>query len=523
MMDKFFDRLFADEVEWSFHTAMTCDLAYAAALAAKQLGKTLGSDPVLKKEVEEIGIFYQPNPEKGRALSCSGYGRRVKWNTFRSMIYEITDRSQTYHAKISLVAYRKNKGDDLRFRLAVYSKNLEFNNSCFETASLFELASGPAESSDGKELCGYICKICSNTDDAGKGWIKSHVSPHMETLQKCSLQAESGMPEVHLFFGGINRQPTLGERLKLNEVQAEDSIVLTPPEFIRNTDAGDFFRNKKILYDLDLKKGNNIGRTSSHAKLYLLKKPEGDNEEYAYELWLGSANASARGLGWDFNNGAAGTNASVECLVKYEIGEEQFRSLRKELAKNFRQFTFEGDEGSLQPVVDPFGPWVVSNYKVKDIQYLGADDSPIAIFSDKERDYKGKVHAMQVTLEPKGTVPASGPDGIFAMCWRPAEYDDRTDTVDFSKRGAPVLTYKIECFRPLQGFLCFGSSDAVMWIGEDLMKNIPQVKGSIKMDTTVTDWLLGGAKGEVDADDQYLNTVADIIFGQGGDTAPSEA
>ena len=85
------------------------------------------------------------------------------------------------------------------------------------------------------------------------------------------------------------------------------------------------------------------------------------------------------------------------------------------------------------------------------------------------------------------------------------------------------MTYEIEHFRPSQGFLCFGSSDAVMWIGEDLMKNIPQVKDSIKMDTTVTDWLLGGAKGEVDADDQYLNTVADIIFGQGGDTVPSEA
>ncbi len=522
MMDKFFDRLFADKVEWSFHTAMTCDLAYAAALAAKQLGKTLGSDWVLENEIEKIGVFYQPNPEKGRALSCSGYGRKVKWNTFRGMIYEITDRSQTYHAKISLVAYRKNKGDDLRFRLAVYSKNLEFNNSCFETASLFELASGPAESSDGKELCGYICKICSNTDDAGKGWIKSHVSPHMETLQKCSLQAESGMPEARLFFGGINRRPTLGERLNLNKVH-KDSIVLTPPEFIRGTAAEKFFRdNKRILYDL--KEGNNIGRASSHAKLYLLKRPEGDNEEYAYELWLGSANASASGLGWDFNNGAAGTNASVECLVKYEIGEEQFRSSRKELVNNFGPFEFENNsKGSLQPVADPFGPWVVSNYKVKDIQYLGADKSQIVISSNKEGDYRGKVRTIRVELEsvPKDSSPTI--PQADNMSWRPAEYGNPTGTVDFSDPDAPVLTYEIEHFRPSQGFLCFGSSDAVMWIGEDLMKNIPQVKDSIKMDTTVTDWLLGGAKGEVDADDQYLNTVADIIFGQGGDTVPSEA
>lgn len=518
---RFFDKLFADDIEWSFHTSMTCDLLYVMALALKQMGFTSEKKTIKENELARIGVFYQPNPEKKRTLTFRGSGRRLRVDRFKSIVHEITDLSQTYHAKISLVAYKKNPEGKRHYRLAVYSKNLEFDDSCFETAVLYDLVNNGDIQADGIQLVKYIEKIKSNTDKTGQEWISNHVDSCMEELKTCSISEDNS---VSLHFGGVDlSDSTLGQSMLIDKV-GENSIVLTPPEFIRDTAAANFFGDIKILYDI--KKDNEINRTSSHAKLYLLEKE--NQQQKVYELWHGSANASKNGIGWDFcckNVGKSVSNEkigsiakngiapSVECLVKHKLSKEQFQSLRESIQESFEVFDFDsGEKGSLTPVIDDFGPWIVSNYQVKSIYYADAAEQPLKNLN-RESEFKGKAKSLCITLESKSPKKQEKQPEITQMwLWRPAEYADlAADSIEMREDGTILLKYAIESFRPSQGMLCFGVSQSVMWIPDDKMKNIPHVPDTVDKDTRLTDWLIEGRVADDIEDDDPLKEIFDFL------------
>ena len=159
----FFDKLFGeDELLWALHTTMTCDLNYVTSLIAKQNKSDLVEKRILPKELDKTAVFYHPDPSKNRVLRYKASGKKIKIRMFKKVVYELSG-NQTFHAKISLVAYKRESG--IGYRLAVYSKNHEFNVMCNETALLFELELQDKQTESGVALCAYLEKLHDNVDE----------------------------------------------------------------------------------------------------------------------------------------------------------------------------------------------------------------------------------------------------------------------------------------------------------------------------------------------------------------------
>ena len=542
----FFDRLFDGEVNWGFHTTMTCDLLYSIQLAYKLVGKDIYKDKLTKDEMDRTAIFYNKDPKKGRVLGCKGSGRKKKLKDYLCLNHAVCSSEQTFHAKISLVSYKKSKNDtEDKYRIAVYSKNCEFNDECAEAAIILNLKVTKQETESGKNLVDYIEHLYNNLNDkdmdessknravyqnredeersvdinsgvkddsverkkllgfSGKKWIEENIKKVYDTLKRCEFVTEFD-EGAELYFGGIplkkqNSYTVLNNKLQLQAASLE-SMVLTPPEFIRGTDAQKFFEGncnetninelkKPILYDL--KKCKDAAISSSHIKLYLLEKSglnlahSSEEGKTLYELWIGSANATVHGLGWSFSNSKSFKGApSVECLVKIQINKDKFDEIKSQITEagyyKFVDFTKKGSLPKFKP--DDFGPWICENMEVEDIKYYDSAGKPVG------KDFRGKTKKICVKLKYKSTIKQTIPYFKGKMCWRPAEYPELKDCI--ISTNFFELEYETKGFRPSQGVLCFGTNQSMMVIDKNKMANIPQVEEIKEMDVRVSGLLL---------------------------------
>lgn len=511
MSNGFFRRLFAgDEIEWALHTTYTCDLdCLASLLAVRSPGNNGWSS-------ENTAVFYDrkhPLRAKGRGMAGG-----VVLGELKGMTHPLENQKrQTFHAKLSLVCY-KNSGEECGYRLAVYSKNMEFTGGCNDAALLFELGCGEQETESGQQLAAYLEKLRDSTDDAGKSWWEKHIGEDvLEQLKKSALYSEFGR-EAELFFGGCGDGRSLGNRLCL-PLASNDSVVLTPPVFLeaaagKPSAAETFFKNNlsgktgPLLYDLASgKQGRSGSAVSSHIKLYLLKKPGG------HELWTGSANSTVRGLGWPGANSYSNADgkASVECLVKFNLTAGEFKALKEGVSRaGYAPYPFTPQaEGSLKVKPDEFGPWMCENFAVNGLEYRDANDKACS-----PRDAK----KLTVSLKSLSQGPLGPPK---AGIWRPAEYS-REDKITVST-STLELTYPFDSFRPSQGMLVFGTSCSVMEIPGELLENIPTVKKA--KDTRLSEWLLSADALEKAKSDSSLPNGL-VLFRQlllnaeGGGAAP---
>lgn len=508
----FWQRMFQGSIKWALHTTMTCDLRYSIELAYLQHGKDSNRDNLSQSELKETAVYYFDN-HKNRGLTCKASGKQLKIAKYRGLVFPVNDDGKntkshsTYHAKISLVAYEN--GEKTGFRLAVFSKNQEFDNNIAESALLFELKEEKQQTESGKALCAYLNDIKTHSSKAGRIWFDQNIGEQeLIQISKTKLMSEfvdnQSNKVAELYFGGVRWACTskilcsLGSLLRLNCVE-EDSVVLTPPEFIRGTEAQHFFeKEKKILYDL--KRKNSIERTASHMKLYLLHRKE--NSTDTYELWTGSANATQRGIGWDFEKKKARDNSSVECLVKFKLNKGEFIELRNSLLVSYEgPFSFK-QHGSLDKGVDDvFGVWISNHAKVEGITYLDGEKKQI-LFSELHSK-KSSVKYMQVQLKLDSVLPDEwkGEESVkrgIHMCWRPLEYGKMASLDETLLENVTQITleYMIDQYIPSQGALCFGTSQAILWmdLDQEQFGNLPQVEERAKWDIRVSDLLLSRTK-----------------------------
>ena len=491
MNEPFYDRLFAGDVRWALHTTYTCDLHYVASLLQAQQGKPRGQRRLLHDRLSPsaTGVFYHSS--QSVQVRTSGSGRSLSWKEVASVLHPLQGDKQTFHAKISLVCSETG-----HFRLAVYSKNLEFNSTCNETALLFTLEAEPEETKSGAQLISYLKKLRESTDAAGQAWLDQNIFQNaavLHDLGRIRLISEFDQKPAQLFFGGCGGSVSLGARVQLFSATAR-SIVLTPPEFLRGTHSWDTFAawNQEgggpRLYDLVPKEDREA--SSSHIKLYLLEKVTKDKDT-VYELWTGSANATLHGLGWlakdSYDN--SDEHASVECLVKISLTKEEFEGLRSDIQIGYHAFSFAPeDRGSLDVTPDRFGPWMCANFQVKQLEYK---DQAGNVCREK---LKQTARQVTVVLEAKGPLhPLSAPSE--EQIWRPAEYREpqRVDASFPTSGGILTLEYSIQSFRASQGALLFGRSCTILWVPDHLLQGIPTAKGSVTRDTRLSDWLLSQA------------------------------
>lgn len=536
-MSDFFDRLFAveedEKIKWSVHTTMTCDTAYTAALLKKQLGNSAELKTHLENGViftDKMGVFY--DAKHPPTLSVSS--RSIPVEAVDALQFSIS-ADTTLHAKLSLVCIEFPRERKRRYRLAVYTKNMEFNNSCAEAALIFDLKPNEKfeNSDDAEQLKVFFNVLYERCGKNGWKWIEEHgffsEGYVWEDLKKCQLIGrlfgDTDSRTASLYFGGCGGEETLGQRLAL-DTASEQSTVLTPPffmykkvgkesndaemagaEFTEGTANGEyhystawnyFKKNRQSksgpqLYDLKSKEGNLKGqRFSSHIKAYLLEKLC-ENEPKRHEFWIGSANATTRGIGWDFVNNTSKKPESIECLVKFSMNEDEFKCLRKSFCGAYESFDFNPESSTLKINPDRFGPYFCSHYRATSITYHNAEESEMV-----GRRY-GDTHVLKICFEyvSSGKATKNVAFKHDQIKWHPAEYSYSVDLDDAEQEMIAmcqdvVLTFTFKKFKPSQGYLCFGSSNSIMSIAHLLQleenSSVPR-EYDLEPNTTLTDWL----------------------------------
>lgn len=473
-MNDFFDRLFSGNVLWAMHTAMTCELGYVSALKDKQCPDSTEAD---------CAFFYDANKQK--ALTCKVGNPKFSANELLKHIHELKTQT-THHAKLSLICFEDDGNKKLR--LAVFSRNLEFSSS-IDCALLFGLERSNEKTENGTRLTDYLETLKEHSDEGGKKWLESHIFNEKEikkTLENAELVSEFGS-NADIFFGGCNDDKTLWQRLALNNC-CDESIVLSPPYFIRQSSgAKTFFENKFILYDTKSE--------PSHIKLYLLKKPQD-----LYELWTGSANATQSGLGWDLNN----TKASIECLVRFEPSKDKFNDIRDQIRNNGYSYFDFSKKPSLVEKPDAAGSFIIENFEVTKIEY------------DAPSDHKAS-KSLKVTL--KKVTDKDLPE-CDELQWRPLEYSKpksvKSGIFNINKGETVELEYRFKKFESSQGILVFGSSCCMMRIPSDKLPiGLPMKKNKAAKNTTLSKWLRNGVVPEkYTGNDTKLKWFSSVLRGE---------
>lgn len=230
-------------------------------------------------------------------------------------------------------------------------------------------------------------------------------------------------------------------------------------------------------------------------KMYLLEKKDSKNEplKYEYEFWAGSANATVRGIGWDFENELPkGDSASIECLVKTSLLEGEFNKLKEGIQSEFEAFSFNEDsKGSLQiQKREQFGPWVCANFRVEKLEQ------------------KKEKKLLCVTLSSCSLNLVMPKFNSTDCVWRPAEYSQDCSCEARLDEGKWILEYPYEKFRPSQWGLLFGTS--AMVIQQSCLKEIDLATDHYVRDTRLSDWMLSSAVMDaVNKEIDFLDTEED--------------
>ncbi len=445
------ENLFANKnpVQWALHTTMTAELPYLAALAAMQTG---GSDIAgTLKNPPDVAFFHNKNstPTCKTALKTT-----YPIGNLKDKMFPVYKDGQTFHAKLSLVYF-----EDGAYRLAVYSKNCGYaSDTMLEVAALFDLSFGGAENDNSQQLRSFFAHLFDHTTDAGKHFIDNHKIINLfengVILTEVPTSKHSPKP-AQIFFGGCGGD-TLSTHMDFDNINLTDSVIdsviLTPPAFMTN-------QQHPCVWDA-------ISPYVSHAKLYLLQHNHPKNP---HSLWLGSANCTAHGIGW--NNAG---NQSVECLVKFDLDTGEFTNFKNSLSAYYKPFDWQTGTPSLankQP--DDIADFFVNQCTLECVDYL--DDSPNPITKLDSKTYVNSIKYEFSYDPPLPTMPSM-------ISFFPLEYGNNKLGVMNINSDTVTVSYPVNAsFRKSQGYLSVGVSGALIPIPIDLLNAIPTVDGLINL------------------------------------------
>lgn len=444
-------------VRWSLHTTMNLDVLYQATIMTMQGAGHSGKYDqkqyahALEMPRDQIAFFYNQDTPVTVSRANSANIPLVRTSEYR---YPVAAKDQTMHAKISLVYF----GDDT-YRMAVYSKNCTYaEENCLEVATMFDLLEGTTDihRKNAEELNDFFGKLKAETTETGEKWLEK--VPKFASIKLVSCMEKE--VEYEIYFGGCGNG-TLYEKMDFYDVNLKESLVITPPVFIpEKGEIQKYFMKNPILYDA---KDGYV----SHAKLYLLQ------QKNAYSLWMGSANCTARGIGWNEN----AYNNSIECLLKKSLNEAEFGGWKESIEELYKPFDFTLDKGSLQKKTpDQIGDFFAKSCCVTKISY---EKNGIQQNIPSKKDV---ITQIVYTMKYQGNLLADLQNGV-EFDFMPLEYlSKKVDCVVNIKEKTIVIAYPLgKEFRPSQRMIAVGTSGAMLQIPMGILGDVPTPKGDVNL------------------------------------------
>ena len=528
-----YDELYPENkasIQWVFHTTMNADYLYQDQLLKTAYDEEdCYSNLLAKIKDDKVAFFYNGNGKTPPVISGDNISKKTVLDYVKSRSFAVNCEGRTFHAKVSILCYSEDGKN--KYRLAVYSKNHSYSATCLETAQWFDMevvSNDPSEPNVSAEynagqLTAFVKLIRDNVVDVvGKEWIKKHLFEHDE---KCIFEGKKVVltntlwdispQKIRIHFGGCDdNAKSLAERMDFGNIDKENSIILTPPEFIKagscqeleqyssDSDYPDNYDNlppqvkfyvdkgktkSGILYDLDSEKEiENRKYTASHSKVYCFK--------HNCTLWIGSANATSRGLGWNFKkNKPCGSYNSVECLISYKIDDSKLSEISESIKKYYSQFDFKKNGSLKKHRRDQLGEFVVLYYFCNKIE-VDKENKKLTFTltvrnKEKAKDY---INKTELTIDELLKQPWE---------WKPAEYDGVSGYIktDYSNEipSEIILCYIPDELKPSQKMLQIGVNRYVMYLPDELFSDLRDYKPLIDIkdpltafDTSLSDILL---------------------------------
>lgn len=451
--------IFESEMAWQFHTTMTYDLAYEVALYEK---------------CKNIAVYYDgKKKEDEEKNTCSRAVDPELVDSVTKICHPVVCNGQTYHAKISLIKYKDGK-----YRLIVWSKNHGFTaNVCADIGVAFDLdLSCPKNDEEqklakrnGDELKSYLKKTyCKCISPEGKTWlennglIKDDSGECTRLFDYVTLSYKNRKKDIVLFFGGCSQgSDSLAEKMKL-EVGCgsfEPLVILTPPIFVSGSYKKDIEENinkshtnyedefkkfcKKIkLYETKKQDKDDNYPVASHIKLYLF-------DEYVF---VGSANSTKAGIGYDLMHVESYDQPSVECLVGFKIDSNTSKKMKEEIEKNYEIFA---GEFQFKHQENKFALYLMDNYEIADSKFKSSDE--------KEQSCGSKIKKLEFRFQKKRcNDPACKYEG-HSVKISPIEYEFALEENELCSAIEDSFDIKVDGFKKfknLSGYMLVLAKDA---------------------------------------------------------------
>lgn len=454
-------------VKWALHTTMTAEPTYLAALAAMQ---TRGKDIAgTLKNPPDVAFFYnkKSTPTCTTALKPTHPLRKLK-----DKMFPVDCTNQTFHAKLSLVCFEGGS-----YRLAVYSKNCDYaSDKMLEVAALFDLSFDGEKNENGTQLTSFFAHLFDHTTDAGKQFLTTYnicqlFSQHVTLTE---VPTSNYSPKTaQIYFGGCGGD-ALSAKMKFTSIDTTNSVILTPPAFMIGTSAETYFSNKPIIWDAK-------PDFQSHAKLYLLQHNNTPDIPQTHSLWLGSANCTTRGIGYDFSGQKKQIqNQSVECLVKFDLSKrefdlskDEFNQFKKSLGTYYQPYVWGTPPSLANKQTDYVADFFVNQCSLNSIVYLDNRDQSITKLDSKT--YVKSIKYEFSYADPLPLIPIPIP-------FFPLEYRKEDHVLMEITSNTVTLYYRVNGnFRRSQGYLSVGVSGSLIAIPIHLMADIPMVNGPINL------------------------------------------
>ncbi len=272
-----------------------------------------------------VTVFFQENLLTNSSLKDNGL---VRIALDYSGLYPIkTDGKICFHPKmICLEIWKNNKPD--YYKLAVLSRNLTKSESP-EAAVVLRRDIGKDEyiwsnvkldqSNDSKELFGEFANCMQ-----GKQWHLCVKPSETDRWQEITLSVEA---EVFVQQHSETDSSICAEMLNEKRGQIQNALIISPGfndnpvlKLVNDLDKG------KKRFVSSLKNDQNDKSVMTHEKIYFFQR-----KKSKYEIWIGSSNCSARGLGE--SNGTMGFN--WECMVCLSVNEEIYKEQIKSIKDRY--------------------------------------------------------------------------------------------------------------------------------------------------------------------------------------------
>ncbi|MCR4657224.1 MAG: hypothetical protein K5770_13530 [Lachnospiraceae bacterium] len=258
-----------------------------------------------------VTVFYQEDLMTNSSLRDNELTRAVL--NYRGLYPQKTDGKICFHPKMILLEVRRDDGSGY-YKLAVLSRNLTKSESP-EAAVVLKREYGQGERLLSETMSGIKDGGERNADNnfdifmkcvQKSGW-KMCRKDTVDGLWKVIEQPESISAEVFIQKTGDPGSVMFKRMLNKERGNITEAYIISPG-FNKNgvleqlSNPGD---NKSCFF-ASLTGGPDRKKVPTHEKIYVFKRENGS--ERRYEIWTGSSNCSARGLG-------DRENFNTECMV----------------------------------------------------------------------------------------------------------------------------------------------------------------------------------------------------------------